>query len=117
MGQYHRVIDDLTEDELVKVHAYKESLAYQKESDIYTPSERLLGELGCEYGWGAVVMAQQGRIAFESIPGLLAAARSVRLQHRIELSEDINTAIAGAIGGKKGAQKFKEHLEALNKRL
>ena len=117
MGQYHRVIDDLTDDELLKVRALKDSLAYQRESDIYTPSERLLGELGCEYGWGAVVMAQQGRIAFESIPGLLAAARSVRLQHRIELSEDIYTAIAGAIGGKKGAQKFKEHLEALNKRL
>lgn len=114
---YHRVIDDLTEDELVKVHVYKESLAYQRESDIYSPSERLLGELGCEYGWGAVVMAQQGQIAFDSLPGLLAAARSVRLQHRIELCEDISIAVSGALGGKKAARRLKEHLEALNKRI
>lgn len=114
---YHRVIDDLTEDELVKVHAYKESLAYQRESDIYSPSERLLGELGCEYGWGAVVMAQQGQIAFDSLPGILAAARSVRLQHRIELCEDIRIAVSGALGGKKATRRFKEHLEALNKRI
>lgn len=117
MPKLHRVIDDLTPEELEKVRAVKAASSHGPEADNYLPSERLLAELGSYYGWQAVVDAANGRIAFQSMPGLISGARSLRLQERIENLEDIRVAVAAGIGGKGTDKLFKNYVDKLKRQL
>lgn len=117
MPKLHRVIDDLSPEELEKVHALKASSAQKPESFWYKPSERLLGELGCYYGWQAVVDVSSGRVSFRSVPGLVASARSMRIQQRLENLEDMRMAFAAAIGAKGIDSIYKNYFNKLERQL
>lgn len=111
MPQYHRVIDDLTAEELEKVKAVKADHETSSLSDIYIPSERLLAEFGSYFGWEALLAAKRGEIAAATFAGLIAGARSVRIQERLEQMEDTRMAVAAAIGDKKTQEVYKTYLE------
>lgn len=111
MPQYHRVIDDLTAEELEKVRAVKADQETKPLSAIYIPSERLLAEFGMYFGWEALLSAQSGMISAGTFGGLIAGARSVRIQERLEQMEDTRMAVAAAIGDKKTQEVYKTYLE------
>lgn len=114
---YHRVLDDLTPEQVAKLRALKQSSESMTlpASNFYTPHELLLAEFADYYGWQALRDAEEGRIEWRTFYGLLYAGRSLHLRRRIERMVDVFNATACA-AAKDGAKILNRQLKDLERR-